>query len=747
MEFVISCLRTLFFTLDTIVFGLIDDVYALLMQISRTTIFDQDALHGFSQRVYVMLGLFMLLKVMISIVNYILNPDDLVDKEKGFANIIKRIILSLVMIVLVPYVFREAYELQAIVLSENTIMSIVFGSPGENYRTESNTARSNSSFYDTAGRKIQFTIMYAFAQPNYEEFTGNDIDLTDCREAYKKDKNGNFVFRDKDTVGSKTKGKSHYIYELNESCFGSYNANDDSYSDDGQLLRLINEKVNGDDKDIAVKYYQNYAQGVAQQNFSLFFRKPIILAKTDEGKYAINYKWGVSTAIGVATVYLLLIFCIDIAGRSIKLGFLQLISPIPILSYCDPKSSKDGMFKKWYTMCFKAYAELFIKLFALYFGIYIISLVGTFKDVMTGEAIDNWLVSIFMIIGVLIFVKKLPEIIKDALGVDLGGKLELNPLKKLENDVAGGKLIAGAGKKGLGLASGVAAGTAAEAAGLITGKGLHRKTFTNALMGGIKGDKFGKNFASSYGAGRERHKELQEMKADGVGRGQVTREKIRTAFGREPNAVRAQNLANQGKAIQSAYDAIKSQITACDTNESALTYKDQHGNVHTTSARSAKTISKYLDELKKTSIDREAFRNQATANVGPNGNVEDEINRLYSAAVDNQRKSIMQVEKELEERINAVANNVTMNKYDTGSASANKIISEQVSTMESLVKSSNDLGKSLDSDFAEIDESLFGKEGNDIVMAMKQSKGTVSQASSGKIQNAADVGKYTGGKK
>ena len=564
MEFVISCLRTLFFTLDTIVFGLIDDVYALLMQISRTTIFDQDALHGFSQRVYVMLGLFMLLKVMISIVNYILNPDDLVDKEKGFANIIKRIILSLVMIVLVPYVFREAYELQAIVLSENTIMSIVFGSPGENYRTESNTARSNSSFYDTAGRKIQFTIMYAFAQPNYEEFTGNDIDLTDCREAYKKDKNGNFVFRDKDTVGSKTKGKSHYIYELNESCFGSYNANDDSYSDDGQLLRLINEKVNGDDKDIAVKYYQNYAQGVAQQNFSLFFRKPIILAKTDEGKYAINYKWGVSTAIGVATVYLLLIFCIDIAGRSIKLGFLQLISPIPILSYCDPKSSKDGMFKKWYTMCFKAYAELFIKLFALYFGIYIISLVGTFKDVMTGEAIDNWLVSIFMIIGVLIFVKKLPEIIKDALGVDLGGKLELNPLKKLENDVAGGKLIAGAGKKGLGLASGVAAGTAAEAAGLLTGKGLHRKTFTNALMGGIKGDKFGKNFASSYGAGRERHKELQQMDADGVHRRDLVGPKISNAFGRESKADKIKRASDRYKAIQDTYKSYEGVAAGVD---------------------------------------------------------------------------------------------------------------------------------------------------------------------------------------
>ena len=72
-----------------------------------------------------------------------------------------------------------------------------------------------------------------------------------------------------------------------------------------------------------------------------------------------------------AVVLLLINFCMDVAVRSIKLAFLQLVAPIPIISYIDPKSGKDGLFKKWYDMCFKTYLSLFIRLLALYFAIYI----------------------------------------------------------------------------------------------------------------------------------------------------------------------------------------------------------------------------------------------------------------------------------------------------------------------------------------------------------------------------------------
>ena len=690
MEFIVQCLRVLFFTLDTIVFGLIDDVYALLMQISRTTIFDQDALHNFSQRVYVMLGLFMLLKVMISIINYILNPDDLVDKEKGFANIIKRMILSLVMIVLVPYVFREAYELQAIILNENTIMTIVFGSPGESYRTQSGKTSSNSSFYDTAGQKIQFTVMYAFAQPNYEEFSGTDYDLTDCRDTYAK-KDGNYVFRDKYIYGKKSSGKSKYIYELNESCFGVYDSDNDVYKEDGdkgQLIRLF-KKINDTDKDSnAESIVQNYIQGVAQQSFSIFFKKNAILAKTETGKYAIDYKWGVSTAIGVAVVYLLLIFCIDIAGRSIKLGFLQLISPIPILSYCDPKSSKDGMFKKWYTMCFKAYAELFIKLFALYFGIYIISLVGTFKDVLTNTAVDNNFVSVFMVIGVLMFIKKLPEIIKDALGVDLGGKLELNPIKKLENEVAGFK---GAKKLAGGVVAGTAAGAAAFGTNMIARKGNVFSALAGAasasskgLVGGLKGEKFGKNFSNSYGAAMKNRQSRQDRHDDEVGWSEMMGARMRQKMGMHSKADIVKSANDHLSKIQAANKNIQSQMSAMDTNNFKISDLAGHsgttGNAaidkfRTMNFNGVKDLSKYKDEVSKTTIDRGNYKN-ASGGIDENA---------YQEAVKQQQDLINEIQSAIDHRTQNIIDRTGRNSdgsvSSTGDTGTDSIIRDAYRTM------------------------------------------------------------------
>lgn len=450
MEFIIKTLRTMFYSLDKVIYGLIDNVYGLLIQISKTSVFSQTAIHSFSQRVYALVGIFMLFKVSISLITYVLNPDEFSDKEKGFTSIIKRIILSLVMLVLCPYVFNEAYELQAIILEENTIMTIVFATPSK--RVQENLP--NSSYVDTAGQLIQFTILYTFAQPNYDEFSHDQhYDLFDCRNTYVTDAKGQYESRTADNP---------YVYKLNSSCFGVYNESSDKYEakdEDGQLAKLFADN----DYEIA---YQDYSQGVAQQSFSLFFKKSVILAKEkdEEERYFINYKYGISTAVGVGVLYLFLMFCIDIAVRSVKLGFLQMISPIPIISYVDPKSGKDGMFSKWFKMCTNTYLELFIRLFALYFGIYTITLVGEFRDVTTGEVVDNWLVKIFMIIGILIFIKKLPDILKKIIGEGMGDfKFTANPLKKFEDEAFGGKRL-----------TGLAAGTAMGVAGMATGAGLAR---------------------------------------------------------------------------------------------------------------------------------------------------------------------------------------------------------------------------------------------------------------------------------
>ncbi len=664
MEFVMNTIRTLFFALDKIIYGFIDDVYGLLLQLTRTSVFTQESIHQFAERVYALVGIFMLFKVTVSLVNYVLNPDDFADKEKGLGSIVKHVILSLVMIVLVPYIFNEAFELQSIILEENTIMNLIFGSPSER---ELNI--SNSSYTESAGQKIQFTIMYAFAQPNYDDFFNDaEYDLADCKVTYKEDEDGNYTFRKTPVFDNVASEDSNFIYALNESCWGVYDPNTDTYVENGENGQLLAAFKSIDSGDVV---YQNYAQGVAQQSFNMFFRRDVILAKEADGsRYFVDYKMGFSTAVGVGTLYLLLMFCIDIALRSIKLGFLQMIAPIPILSYCDPKSGKDGLFKKWTELCVKTYLDLFIRLFALYFGIYVITLIGKFRDVATGEIVSNWYVSIFMIIGMLIFVKQLPKILSEQLGLSGGTfkDFKLNPLKRIENDALGGKAIAGVGKRAVGVVGGVGAGVLGMGAGLVTGQGIHRSSLGKAIVGGFKGDKFGKNFANSYGAGRERHKQLQEMRADGVSRGDVFREKAYNAFHGQSRAEQVKGVSEGLKAIQDQYKSYEQ--TAAGVDAVAKEFDKRR--------KAAEAAGDYAETQKWSKAFDERLK-QIAAN---NGRVVNDMNGVNIAATVNTDGTL----------------NVSNAYYErnAGSVDSNAALKNIASNMDSLAEAMNKQGQGIE---------------------------------------------------
>lgn len=55
------------------------------------------------------------------------------------------------------------------------------------------------------------------------------------------------------------------------------------------------------------------------------------------------------------------------------------------------------------------------------------------------------MIDLFKILGILMFAKKLPDILKQIFKVDLKGDFKLNPLKKFQDNALGGKLITGTG--------------------------------------------------------------------------------------------------------------------------------------------------------------------------------------------------------------------------------------------------------------------------------------------------------------
>lgn len=463
--------RQFFYLIDSTVYNGIVNVYRLLIDISRTSVLSQSSIQSIGNRLYQMLAIFMAFKIIFSLIMYVVNPDDFSDKSKGVSKLGLNVVITLSLLVLTPYLFSYAFRLQNIILESNSIGTLIFG----DFESDSDT---EFSIFASAGDDIAFYAMKPFFLPK-STISG----LTSCATV---EENGKF----------------------NEKCSGIdfESENDDQFSGYSDSLAGFVDDDTNYETNYSLTDVKNYVYGFEKKRLPLMFRQEMVSAtvkdandKDAKKEFIIDYKIVLSTAVGVIILLLLISFCMDVAVRSIKLAFLQIIAPIPIISYLDPKSGKDGMFKKWYQICFKTYLSLFIRLLALYFAVYIISKVGKMSDVLNGAYQSDIRIQIFVIIGALMFAKQLPKIL-EGLGVKLDGdgKFILNPLKKFEEQAIGGKRITGfAGAMGASLIDrgarlATAPGFKGKAAALVgtpfgaLGAGLRGARANSGFSGGIK---------------------------------------------------------------------------------------------------------------------------------------------------------------------------------------------------------------------------------------------------------------------
>ena len=490
--------RSFFFAIDSILFNFIPTVYSWIETISRISILSNGQIHNFANRIQLLLGVFMLFKVVLSLITYILNPDEFGDKGKGLGKLWLNIIFTLILLVVTPYFFNMAYDLQTMVLEDNTLANVLFGD-----QTDSSI---NSNFKNNAGQEIAYSVMIPFFTPATTNDNNTNYDLSECNNFVNED--GNFNENCLLAMAEET-NDDEISFELAPFYFGLL---------PGAVYNIVTNV--SDDVNENIIMVNNYATGVSKKNLGLTFRGDIARLTTDNGKdFVIDYKFGLSTVAAVVVILVLISFCLDVALRSVKLAFLQLIAPIPIISFIDPKQGKDGLFKKWYTMCFSTYISLFVRLLGLYFGVYLIGAVinsdGPF-DIVTGKTVNNIWIKLMMIIGILMFVKQLPKIL-EGLGIKLegGGKFTLNPFKKFEEEAAGGKQI-------LGAAGGLVSGIADRGARIATAQGTANKL--KAAAGGligipgaaIRGFKDGKGFTSGMKAQNAVNRRLREGRIKGL---------------------------------------------------------------------------------------------------------------------------------------------------------------------------------------------------------------------------------------
>ena len=162
MQIVFNALRSLFSWIDQGVYGLVEILFQLILDLANVRIFSDSVISEFANRLYIILGLIMVFKLMISFIQIIVNPEKMDDKEQGISNILKRVIISLVLIVLVPSIFDLARTVQDYVIP--VIPRVLLGK---------NLSGENSDItMSDAGRTMAFQSFLAFF--DYDNPSCND---------------------------------------------------------------------------------------------------------------------------------------------------------------------------------------------------------------------------------------------------------------------------------------------------------------------------------------------------------------------------------------------------------------------------------------------------------------------------------------------------------------------------------------------------------------------------------------------
>lgn len=386
--------RTLMFILCDGVYRLIYLTFYIFEKLGSARIIEDT--QGIVNRISLIIGLFMVFRVTFAFVQYIVDPDAMLDKKKGAANIIKKIIISIVLLGSTSTLFNLAFKAQDLIIDNQIIGKIIFNSSSSNgYDSDSlySTPENSSTF----GGRLSAEVFSAFYRLN-PEASPKDSDQEDCK---------------------------------------TWLTNDDGNSGYSKLKEKIAQNKG------ALSGYKNSPAAICLNE------------QDSSDEYIVDFDAGgfLALAFGIAVLYTIFIFTIQVGVRVIQLAYLQIIAPIPIIMYITPKG--DEQLKKWGQQCSTTFLDFFMRCTIIYFAILVIQniwetgFIGKLLSAGT-ESSNGWetmCVGVIMIIAVLTFAKKVPNLIKEifpslggAAGFDYGlsfKKQVVEPLKAGYNSPLG----------------------------------------------------------------------------------------------------------------------------------------------------------------------------------------------------------------------------------------------------------------------------------------------------------------------
>lgn len=378
-----TAFRGLFASINYCIYSLIEFIMQGIFDISNLKL-SSGLIGDIYNRIYAFLAIFMLFKLTISFLKYVVNPDSISDKEKGAGKLIARTVTMLALVILLPMLFPLLNRAQEVFVP--MLPKVILG-----------TQFDNSDSVDDNASLLATTALKAFYSP-----------CTDCDDADRPDE----------------------ITSIDD------------------MMSTYSDKASG--------------------------------------YYTYNFNYIFALVAGVVIVIILISMTIKIGIRLFKMFILEMIAPIPVMSYMDPKSSKDGAFASWTKQLLTTFLDLFLRLGVVYVVLFLLSALANDNlldpTTMPSDGLRKSYLMVFLIIALLMFAKDAPNFIKDAIGI------------KHDKDTSGALAAVTGGILG--------AGTGA-VSGAISGRGL-RGAVTGAVSGlstGYQGGMTGKKAGTWRTAG------------------------------------------------------------------------------------------------------------------------------------------------------------------------------------------------------------------------------------------------------
>lgn len=411
-----NIVRDICFALDMLIYRLMRFIFQGIFDLADLRA-SAKFIEDITGRLYVVLGIYMVFKLSITFFSYIVDPDSMSDtKGKGVGKVIANTMVMLTLLVTLP------------------MLLFGFGTDGA----------SKGLMYQAQDALLPMLPRIILGE---QSNTGWDDDATrEERITYNSDVMASSAF-------------SVFFYRAPA-----------AWPTDPNDPKYVDEKCTSDDTGYPLKF-------TSLDDIQPYLNQSCPIAKG--GRYYIyNYSFILSGIVGLIMVVILIGILLDVGKRVFKLLILQAIAPIPIMSYIDPKSAKEGAFAAWVKSLTNTFLEVFFKIGTVYIVLELIKRIADANGISgivdgaptNGDFRRDTFLLLVLIIALLLFAKEAPKFIRESMGMK-------------DKPGGGGMMGKFAGKMG-GLAGGAAMGAAR---GLITGHGNPKSMLTGMAAGAEAG--------------------------------------------------------------------------------------------------------------------------------------------------------------------------------------------------------------------------------------------------------------------